>query len=97
MSWELDLWGNLRWAKRKGGAEYLASVEDRRAMQMTLIAEVAAAYFRLMALDNELSIVRRTLITRSEGAYRRSCVSRAASPLKRSSSRRKWSTPLRRR
>ena len=49
--------------------EYLASVEDRRAMQMTLVAEVAAAYFRLMALDNELSIVRRTLITRSEGAY----------------------------
>ena len=69
VSWELDLWGNLRWAKRKGGAEYLASVEDRRAMQMTLVAEVAAAYFRLMALDNELSIVRRTLITRSEGAY----------------------------
>ena len=62
VSWELDLWGNLRWAKRKGGAEYLASVEDRRAMQMTLVAEVAAAYFRLMALDNELSIVRRTLI-----------------------------------
>ena len=31
LSWELDLWGNLRWAKRKGGAEYLASVEDRRA------------------------------------------------------------------
>ena len=51
VSWELDLWGNLRWAKRKGGAEYLASVEDRRAMQMTLVAEVAAAYFRLMALD----------------------------------------------
>ena len=69
LSWEADLWGNLRWAKRKGGAEYLASVEDRRAMQMTLVAEVAAAYFRLMALDNELSIVRRTLITRSEGAY----------------------------
>ena len=69
VSWEVDLWGNLRWAKRKGGAEYLASVEDRRAMQMTLVAEVAAAYFRLMALDNELSIVRRTLITRSEGAY----------------------------
>lgn len=69
VTWEIDLWGNLRWAKRKGGAEYLASVEDRRAMQMTLVAEVAAAYFRLMALDNELSIVRRTLITRSEGAY----------------------------
>lgn len=27
LSWEADLWGNLRWAKRKGAAEYLASVE----------------------------------------------------------------------
>lgn len=69
VSWELDLWGNLRWAKRKGGAEYLASVEDWRAMRMTLVAEVAAAYFRLTALDNELSIVRRTLQTRSEGVH----------------------------
>ena len=36
-------------------------------MRMTLVAEVATAYFQLMALDNELSIVRRTLRTRSEG------------------------------
>ena len=43
LSWELDMWGNLRWAKRQGGAEYLASVEAERAMRMTLVAEVAAA------------------------------------------------------
>ncbi len=67
LSWELDLWGNLRWAKRKAGAEYMASVEQQRAMRMTLIAEVATAYFTLMALDNELTIVRRTLVTRDEG------------------------------
>lgn len=67
VSWEADLWGNLRWAKRRSGAEYLATVEERRAMSMTLISEVAAAYFRLVALDNELSIVRQTLDTRREG------------------------------
>lgn len=67
MRWELDLWGNLRWARRRGEAEYLATVEDRRAMQMTLVSEVARAYFRLLALDNELDIVRHTLATRSEG------------------------------
>lgn len=66
VSWELDLWGNLRWAKRQGGAEYLASVEAWRAMRMTLVAEVATAYFELIALDNELAIVRRTLETRRE-------------------------------
>lgn len=67
VSWELDLWGNLRWAKRRSDAEYRATVEDWRAMRMTLVAEVAAAYFRLVALDNELGIVRQTLVTRSEG------------------------------
>lgn len=67
LSWEIDLWGNLRWAKRKGKAEWSASIEDERAMRMTLIAEAATAYFQLVALDNELSIVRRTLETRSEG------------------------------
>lgn len=66
LGWELDLWGNLRWAKRKGGAEYVASVEQWRAMRMTLVAEVATAYFQLVALDNELSIVKQTLETRRQ-------------------------------
>ena len=66
LSWEADLWGNLRWAKRKGAAEYLASVEAARAMQMTLVAEVATAYFELTALDHELDVVRRTVETREE-------------------------------
>lgn len=52
-SWELDLWGRLRWERRKSIAEYLASVEAQRALQMTLVAEVAQAYFELVALDNE--------------------------------------------
>ena len=66
LSWEADLWGSLRWAKRKGAAEYLASVEAARALQMTLIAEVATAYFELTALDHELDVVRRTVETRQE-------------------------------
>ncbi len=67
LSWEIDLWGNLRWAYRKGAAEYLASTEAQRAMRMTLIAEVATAYFELIALDNQLLIVNQTLETRKEG------------------------------
>ena len=66
MSWEADLWGNLRWAKRKGAAEYLASVDAARAMQMTLVAEVATAYFELGALDHDLGVGRRTVETREE-------------------------------
>ena len=66
ISWEADLWGNLRWAKRKALAEYLSSVEGARAMRMTLIAQVAKAYFELVALDQELDIVRRTVAAREE-------------------------------
>jgi multidrug efflux system outer membrane protein len=66
LSWEADLWGNLRWNKRKGQAAYNASVEEWRAMRITLIAETASAYFNLVALDNELDIVQRTLETRKE-------------------------------
>jgi len=66
VGWEINLWGALTWAKRQGKAKYIATVEDMRAMRMTLISEVAMAYFRLIALDNELEIVRQTLKTRSE-------------------------------
>ena len=67
LSWELDLWGNLRWANEAGIAAYLQSVEARRALQMTLVAEVAAAYYELCALDQEQDIVRHTLAARREG------------------------------
>lgn len=66
LSWEIDLWGGLSAARRASGARYMASVYDRRAMQMTLISEAATAYFNLVALDNELNIVKRTLATRIE-------------------------------
>lgn len=67
LSWEIDLWGNIRWSTRKASAEYLASVEAARAMRMTVVAEVATTYYRLLALENELLIVNRTLQTRYEG------------------------------
>lgn len=65
-SWELDLWGNLRWAKDKSMAQFVQAVENRRALQMTLVAQVAQAYFELVALDNELAIVKQTLSAREE-------------------------------
>lgn len=66
LSWEVDLFGRLRWANRGALADYLSSIESQRAMQMTLVASVATAYFELTALDNELDIVLRTLETRRE-------------------------------
>ena len=67
VSWELDLWGNIRWANEKSLAEYLSTIEGQRALMMSLVAEVAENYFDLVALDNELRIVKQTLIAREEG------------------------------
>ena len=69
-SWEIDLWGHLRWGSREKLAEYLASVEAQRALRISLIAEVADTYLDLQTLDNELLIVRRTLQTRDEGVQK---------------------------
>ena len=66
LSWEADLWGRLRWGNQAAIAQYLQTVEGRRALQMTIIAQVAQAYFELSALDEELKIVRQTLAAREE-------------------------------
>lgn len=67
VSWEVDLWGNLRWAKDKSHANLLAQVENINGLRMSLIASIAQAYFELIALDNEYAIVKQTLTARSEG------------------------------
>lgn len=66
VAWEINLMGAMKWSRDVSKANYMASVNDLRAMQMTLIAEAASAYFNLVALDNELSIVKQTMITRNE-------------------------------
>lgn len=66
INWEIDLWGALSYSKKKSAAQFMASVENMRAMQMTIVAEVASAFFQLVALENELNIVKMTLSTRRE-------------------------------
>ena len=66
LAWEADFFGRVRWAQKEAIANYLKSAEGQKALQITLIADVATAYFQLMALDNELEIIKRTLETRQE-------------------------------
>jgi multidrug efflux system outer membrane protein len=64
-AWELDLWGRIRRLNEAARAQYLASEEGRRAVQLALVSEVASAYFDLRELDEELEIARKTV-----GAFR---------------------------
>lgn len=68
-TWELDLWGKLRWAKDKSMADFVGSIENQSALKMSLIAQVAQSYFELVALDNELAIVKKTVDARQESLH----------------------------
>lgn len=66
LSWELDLWGNLRWANEAAIASYMQTIEAQQALKLTIITEVATAYYELRALDNEFLILQQTLDARRE-------------------------------
>lgn len=57
-SWELDIWKKLRNARKAAMLRYLGTVEGRNFMVTNLVAEIANSYFELMALDNQLEILR---------------------------------------
>lgn len=66
ISWEIDFFGRLRWSSKETLADYMQTIEARRSLQMTLIADVATAYFELLALDREMQIVQSTIAIRQE-------------------------------
>jgi len=65
-AWELDFWGKFRRATEAAQANLLASEWARQEVVSTLVANVAAAYFQLRALDLELEISKRTFASRQE-------------------------------
>jgi len=67
MTWEIDVWGRIRRMTESARAEYLSSEDTQRAVLITVIADVAAAYFQLRALDLQLEISRRTIEARERG------------------------------
>jgi multidrug efflux system outer membrane protein len=65
-AWEFDLWGRVRRLDEAARSQYLASEEARRAVMLSLVSDVATAYFDLLEIDEELAIARRA--TESFGA-----------------------------
>ncbi|GAA4493667.1 TolC family protein [Hymenobacter ginsengisoli] len=60
-SWEVDIWHKLRNARKSAAARYLASVEGRNFTITNLIAEIANSYYELLALDNQLAIIKQNI------------------------------------
>src|SRR5438128_6183330 len=66
MSWELDIWGRVRRGTEAARAALLAAEDARRGVWLTLVSDLAQAYFELLALDVRLQIARN-----STDAYQR--------------------------
>ncbi len=64
LSFEIDIWGRLRRATEAARANLLSADENRKAVIVTLVSDVATAYLSLRELDYELEISRSTLETR---------------------------------
>lgn len=60
LAWEADVWGRIRHSTDAAIAELLASEEFRRGVVLSLVSDVAQAYFELREFDLELEIARRT-------------------------------------
>lgn len=60
-TWEVDIWHKLRNAKKAAVTRYLSTIEGRNFVVTTLIAEIANSYYELLALDNQLEIIKQNI------------------------------------
>lgn len=60
-SWEVDLWGKLRSRKKAAFNRFLASQSGYKMVTTSLTAQIATAYYQLLALDNELRVIRKNI------------------------------------
>lgn len=65
-SWQTDIFGGLRNAKRRAQAALEQSEAYRQAVQTQLVATIANSYYTLLMLDEQLSISTRTKNTWEE-------------------------------
>lgn len=65
-SWELDVWGRVRRLNEAARANLFATEDARRGVWLTLVSDLAQAYFELLELDVQLEIARN-----STDAYQR--------------------------
>ena len=59
-SWEIDIFGQIRNAKRQAKALYAQSQDYQQAVRTQLIAGIANTYYTLLMLDEQLSLTQQT-------------------------------------
>jgi multidrug efflux system outer membrane protein len=65
-AFQLDFFGRLRRATEASRADLLATEDARQTVILTLVSDVASAYFALLQLDLQLQITRETVKTQED-------------------------------
>jgi NodT family efflux transporter outer membrane factor (OMF) lipoprotein len=60
-TWEVDIWKKLRNAKKSAMMRYLGTVEGKNFMVTNLVSEISTSYYELLALDNQLTILKQNI------------------------------------
>ena len=66
LSFELDFWGRVKSLDEAALASFLATEEARRALHLSLVSEVANAYFTLLEMDERTQLAHETVKSRDE-------------------------------
>ena len=61
LSWQIDIWRQLRNARDAAALRYLGTAEGRNYVVTRLVAEIAENYYGLMALDKRIENLDRTI------------------------------------
>ncbi|MFT4092058.1 MAG: TolC family protein [Niabella sp.] len=65
-SWEADVWGKLKSAKKAYVAAYLESDAYRRTVQTQLIVSIATDYYQLLSYDKQIQVIEATIANRKK-------------------------------
>lgn len=66
LGWEIDLWGRLRRLRQAALADLVGAEEIQRGVIVSIVGDVAAGYFQLVALDLQLEVALLTAQSRRE-------------------------------
>ncbi|HMY17833.1 MAG TPA: efflux transporter outer membrane subunit [Polyangium sp.] len=64
-SWEVDVWGKLRSMRGSARAQYLATIEGTNLVITNLVADIAIAYFELIAFDHAQEVLGKAIASQS--------------------------------
>lgn len=65
-TYELDFWGRIAGMTESARVNFLSTEEARRAVQLSLIADVAGTYFSLLQMDELIALTRATVELREQ-------------------------------